>query len=198
VIDIKVITDVSVEPVTIEEAYTHCRIDTNSYVEDNLILALITTAREYCESHTRRALATKTLELILNDFPKKNYIELPCGPVQSITSIKYKDSSGTETTWSSAYYNTNIDSTPAIITPIHGGIWANFIPYPAGGAVRIRYVTGHKSDGVAIPKSIKQAMLLLIGHLYENREATNGTGKPLEEVPFSIHALLNPYKIARW
>lgn len=191
--NIKIITDVATELATLTEAKSHLRVDSNH--DDSLITSLITVAREYCENVTRRALATKTIELILDDFPNSDYLELPMSPVQSVTSIKYKDSVGTETTWGSGNYITNLDDTPAVIRPVFGGSWASFTPYPSG-AVRIRYVAGHKSDGVTLPISIKQSILILICHLYENREAT--TQKALSEVPFSVNALLHSYKIARW
>lgn len=161
----------------------------NSNVEDTMLSALITVAREYCETITRRALATQTLELILDDFPS-DYIELPKSPVQSITSIKYKDSTGTETTWTD--YVSDVDKLPALIMPEYGDSFPSFTPYPSG-AVRIRYVAGHTTD---IPKSIKQAMLLLIGHLYENREDT--VAKKLENIPLGIQSLLSTYRIWGW
>lgn len=39
---------------------------------------------------------------------------------------------------------------------------------------------------------IKIAALLLIGHLYENRE--NSSEKKMNEIPFGFHAFVSPYK----
>jgi len=169
-------------------------VSENANVEDTLISALITTAREYCETLTRRALATQTLELILDDF-YCNYIELPKSPVQSVTSIKYKDEDGVETTWSTDEYIADVDKTPALIVPNTDYDFPIFSPYPTG-AVRIRYIAGYSDFGVIIPKSIKQAMLLLIGHLYENREET--ISRTLEKIPLGIQSLLANYKITGW
>jgi hypothetical protein len=47
-----------------------------------------------------------------------------------------------------------------------------------------------------IPKSIKQAMLLLIGHLYEHREDT--VEKSLDNIPLGIQALLSTYRVWGW
>ena len=188
--DLKLITAVATEPVTLTEVKSHLRLDGTA--EDTYLSSLTTVAREYCETITRRALATQTLELILDDFPC-DYIELPKSPVQSITSIKYKDSNGDETTW--ATYVSDLDKVPALIMPEYGDSFPSFIPYPSG-AVRVRYVAGHKSDGVVLPTSIKQAMLLLIGHLYENREET--IAKKLENIPLGIKSLLANYRIWGW
>ena len=145
--DLKTITPVSTEAVTLTEAKSHLRIDGTA--EDTYITSLITVAREYCETQTRRALASQTLELILDDFPN-DYIELPKSPVQSITSIKYKNSDSVETTLTS--YISDLDKVPALIMPEYGDSFPSFTPYPSG-AIRIRYVAGHTTD---IPKSIKQ------------------------------------------
>ncbi|ENT2841557.1 TPA: phage gp6-like head-tail connector protein, partial [Klebsiella pneumoniae] len=41
---------------------------------------------------------------------------------------------------------------------------------------------------------VKAAMLLLIGHWYENRE-TVSVGQAATDIPFTVEALLQPYKI---
>lgn len=47
-------------------------------------------------------------------------------------------------------------------------------------------------DTDSIPKSIKHAILLLIGELYKNRELT--TENSVNELPFTINYLLTNYK----
>jgi hypothetical protein len=44
-----------------------------------------------------------------------------------------------------------------------------------------------------VPAAIKAAMLLLIGHLYENRELVDM--KQMYQVPFGVKALLAPFEI---
>lgn len=39
---------------------------------------------------------------------------------------------------------------------------------------------------------IKIAVLLLVGHFYENRE--NSTEKRVENIPYGFHAMVGPYK----
>lgn len=190
--NIKVITPIASEPLTLSEAKTHMRIDFED--DDTYISALISVAREHCENFTGRALATQTLELILNEFPCKDYIELPMSPIQSITSIKYKDAAGIEIIWDASNYINNLDAMPARIYLAYNKFFPSFTPHPTA-AVRIRYVAGH-TIGNLIPKSIKQAMLLLLSHLYENREATSL--KELKEVPFAVNMLLNPHKLRWW
>ena len=186
----KVITDLDYEPVSIGEVKIHLRL-TDDTTEDDMLLSLISAAREWCESYIGRALGVKTLELLLDDFPASDVLCLPCPPLVSVTSIKYRDSSGTETTMSAADYIVDIDRDPGRVVLAYGKSWPSFTAYPSN-PIRVRYVTGY----AIVPLTIKQAMLLLIGHWYENREALviGSISKPLE---FAVRALLMPHKV-RW
>ena len=68
-----------------------------------------------------------------------------------------------------------------------------------GIARKDRYVTGYKRAGddpnIIIPEAIKQAILLLIGHYFENREILLERGHIPKTIPFSAEALLYSYKI---
>ena len=48
----------------------------------------------------------------------------------------------------------------------------------------------------SIPAPIRSAALLMIGHLYQNREAVTGYGAALQETPMGVEALLAPYRKA--
>lgn len=71
-------------------------------IEDDLLNAIITSARENVEDITRRALITQTWDYYLDDWPDADFIKLPLGKLQSITSIKYKDTDGVETNMAKA------------------------------------------------------------------------------------------------
>jgi len=189
----KIITVVTAEPVTTTEAKAHLRIASTDTAEDASIGALITTAREYCEGYTRRALAEQTIEMYLDGFPWKYEIELARPPLQSVTSVKYKDSDGTETTMTADVdYIVDADSNVGRIVLPYGKLWPSFTPYTVN-PIKIRYVAGYNASNL-IPKTIKQAMLLLIGHWYLNREAT---GKVEGEIGFAVKTLLSLHKV-RW
>lgn len=182
----KIITPVMTEPVTLAEVKQHLRLPDEDW-EDDLLQAFITSARVYCEDYTRRAFAEQTLELLLDQFPDSGPIDLPCPPLQSVTSIKYKDSEGVENTLSANSYIVETDREPGQVMPLFGSTWPVFTPFPVA-AIRIRFVAGFE----VLPATLKQAMLLLIGHWYETREATGTTNN---ETEFSVHALLSPYRM---
>ena len=91
----KVSTAPSSEPITLAEAKLYLRVDTTA--DDALITALITAARETVERYTSRALVTQTITQVLDCFPGFGF-RLAVHPVQSITSITYKDSNGSDQT----------------------------------------------------------------------------------------------------
>ena len=137
--------------------------------EDTELALMITAAREWAEGYLRRALATQTLELHLDYFPGVDYIELPRPPVQSVTSVKYKNSAGTETTMTvTTEYIADTDSEPGRIVLPYGVTWPSFTAYPVN-PVKIRYVAGYYASNL-IPKHIKQGLLLHVGLLYRYRD----------------------------
>lgn len=183
---VRIITPAAIEPITLAEVRQHLRLPENE-AEDNLLLSLITTARSYCEHYTRRALSEQTQEVYLDRFPSADPIELPYPPLQSVTEIGYKDSTGEELILPATDYLVDVDREPGQVMPVFGTNWPAFTPYPTS-PIRIRFVAGYED----LPVSIRMAMLLLIGHWYENREAT-GTANSM--IDFSVHSLLAPYRV---
>lgn len=177
---IKVITPLATEPVTLVEAKAHLRVVVTD--DDTLITAQISAAREFAEHYTGRALAPQTLELALDTFPADG-IELIRSPVTSITSIKYMDADGVEQTLATADYSLNDYGVTASVEPAADTEWPE--TQDVANAVKVRYVAGYTE----IPKTVKAAMLLLIGHLYENRQ--EGTAFKVEQLPLGVKALLN-------
>ena len=192
---LKLITAPATEPVTSSEAKSHLRVDTTA--DDTLIGTLITAARQHVENHLRRALITQTWELVMDAFPAGDVIRLPRPPLVSVTSIKYTDVAGSESTFSSAAYVVDTDSTKGRVVLKSGESWPSDTLAAANG-VRVRYVAGYGS-AAAVPNPIRQAILLLIGTLYENRESVLvAQGVTVAQLPFGVEALLMPYRIFGW
>jgi len=162
---LKLITAPSTYPVTLAEAKLHCRVDIAD--DDTLITALITAATEMAEQKTGRAIMTQTLELTLDAFPEA--FELTRVPVQSITSVKYYDTTGTQQTLSDTLYALDAadDFGFAHISPVYAGVWPD--TRDQINAVAVRYVAGY-ADAASVPQSIKNWILLMVSTMYANRE----------------------------
>lgn len=184
---LNVVTPPTVEPVSMLRAMKHLRVDDGdadtSYIDD-----LIRVARVYCEGRQSRAYMTQTLELSLDAFPIERYIELPKPPLQSVESITYTDETGTTSTFDKANYAVDSKSLIGKVVLMPGKSWPIFKPYPVN-AVTIRYVAG-ATDTTLVDNRVAQAMLLLIGHWHENREAVI-TGTVSKELEFAVSSLLN-------
>lgn len=180
--NIKIITAPTTYPVTLDEAKAHCRIDLDD--EDDLIQSLIMVATEWAEKFQNRAYITQTLEASFDDFPSDVFC-LPRPPLQTITSIKYIDSSSVEHTVDTGIYYADTNSDPGRVSLKYSQIWPTDTLQPIN-AVRVRYTAGYGAAS-AVPKSVKQAILLLVGHWYNNREAT---GSDLGVVEFAVKSLL--------
>lgn len=141
------------EPLTLAEAKTWLRIDESA--DDSRVAAMIAAAREVIEEHTGRQLITATWRLTLDEFPEWA-IDLPRGPVQSITAVQYVDTAGDTQTLSSASYR--FVAAQNLIEPAYGLSWP--ITRSQAGAVTIDYVSGTSTA----PERAKQAMRFLLAH----------------------------------
>jgi uncharacterized phiE125 gp8 family phage protein len=182
----KVVTPIATEPVTLAEFKIHLKLGAET-VEDSLLEGLIRSAREWCEAYTRRALATQTLELLMDHFPPHGIV-LPKPPLQSVTSIKYKDYAGIETTLASSAYITDSDSDVARIVPAYGTYWPAFVAYPIN-PIRIRFVSGYTD----LPRSIKEAIILKASLGYLNRDLA--VAAETESTMDAIYSLLGAYRV---
>lgn len=192
---LKLITAPAAEPVSTSEAKAHLRVDTTA--DDTYIGTLITVARQNVESHLRRALISQTWEVVLDAFPA-GVIRLPKPPLASVTSIKYTDDEGVEATYSSANYVVDTDTEPGRVVLKSGETWPA-VTLAAANGVRVRYVAGYGAAGSNVPQAIRQAILLVIGSLYENREdVLVAQGVSIGVLPFGVVALLAPYRIYGW
>lgn len=189
--NLSLVTGPSGYPVSEEEARDHLRIDGND--SDLYLKGLIACATDIVEKITRRALLTQTWKVFFDCFPDRE-IQIPLAKLQSVTHLKYYDSGDILQTVSGSSYIVDSVSEPGRITPLPYDIWpiTNFRP----NAVEVQFVAGYgKADQVPMP--IRQAILMLISHWYENREpvAINVAVMP---VPKTVDFLLSSYRVLRF
>src|SRR5215213_8970067 len=71
---------------TLADAKLHTRIDPSVTVEDTAITNWIKAATTQVENDTGIKLLTQTWDLVANRFPAEDWLTLPWGPLQSVTS----------------------------------------------------------------------------------------------------------------
>ncbi len=203
---LKLLAPPTQEPLSLEEAKRHLRVDSSD--ENTLILGYIAAARDYAERFTGRQFLTATWALGLGTWPcatgwrsTQGGLWLPRPPLQTLTGtyvdlagdpqplgITYVDSDGATQTLATTVYGVDTLTEPGRVYLKSGQSWPNLYDQPY--AVQVTY----KAGWLTVPQlyhrhaSLRSALLLLVGHLYENREAS--AEKTLSEIPLGVESLL--------
>lgn len=188
----------AIEPVTLSEARDHLRLDVfgspPSHPEDNLIELYISAARQLAEDYTGHSIAYSQSVAYFDSAPVPgDFLALEDWPIASVDAVQYVDSYGATQTWGSSNYTLDTASAPARLYAVSD--WPDVktstpniltVTYTAG------YTDGNSPNNYPIPKAIKNAILLMVGHLYENRQQV---GQKMESLPYGVEFLLNPHRI---
>ncbi|MEZ4684193.1 MAG: head-tail connector protein [Caldilineaceae bacterium] len=183
-----VITEPAEEPISVSDAKAHLRIDVAD--EDTLLAAYITAARTYYENVVWRALVTQTLGFRMSQWPNCEYIALKRPPLQSVTSVTYTDSDGGSNTFAASNYNVYANGDVGLIWLKDGQSWPSTTLQP-GPSILITYVAGF-GDADTVSELDKQAIRLLTGHFYENRENVVAIqGITVAELPMAVRSIIH-------
>ncbi len=175
------------EPVSLEEAKAHLRVDADD--ENGLIARLIAAARGFAESHTGRAFITRELRLWRDCWPNnpQRGLELPWPPLSTVSAVVAYDRSDTATTLSSDAYIVDGAAAPARIVLRA----TTLLPAPLreANAIAVTYEAGYGFEAKDVPAGLRSAMLALIAHWYERRGDEPGS------IPSLVLAQLAPFRV---
>lgn len=160
----ELVTKPSVEPLSLLEAKKQLEVSESDSSHDDHVMRLITSAREQFEHDTDSVLCYQTWRVKTDKLIDK--MVLPKRPIQSITSITYFDSANTSQTLSTAIYQ--LDTPKRQLRLAYLQDWPQAVD--RWDAWTITYRLGYSVDGRSVPSIAKQAMLLLVGHYFENRD----------------------------
>jgi uncharacterized phiE125 gp8 family phage protein len=186
------VTPAGTDPVSLTEARTHLRVDSDDDTESTYITALISAATQWAQMFLNRQLVTATYDLYLQGWPDGDHIDMPLPPLQSVASVKYTDSAGVEHTMPATDYHVDAASFVGRIVLAYGESWPSETLRTSNPIV-VRFTCGYGAAS-AVPTSIKHAILLVTGTLYAKRE-TIEISHIVQEVPFAAEALLRPYRV---
>lgn len=189
------VTAPAIHPVTQAEAKLHCRVDGTA--ENALIDGLIAAAVSHLDGWSGimgRCLEEQEWRQDFDCFAQ--ILRLPLDPVIEISSVTYRNTAGQLATVDSDDYRLLTDALGPHVR------FNDDFDYPGdlnqAAAVSVEFVAGWEATGSpatsTLPGAIKAAILLMVGDLYKNREASvEGTVKANP----AVKALLKPHSRIR-
>ena len=187
------------EPISLAEAKVVCAVDGDITGEDAHISGLIRAARTYVQA--KLALAGNPLRLAVENWrtscdywPRSAWLDFKVLPVVSVTSVAYQDAAaGTGEMTSMALDDFYLDAGNARLHAFSA--WPTVGLGPRG--VEVTFTAGYAPDA---SDPLRQAMMMLIAHWFENREAVVAGAEYRAEavkVPLGFDDLLAPYRVRR-
>jgi uncharacterized phiE125 gp8 family phage protein len=174
----------TVEPVTLIEAKAHARCE--HAAEDGLFNRFIAAGRRYVEQACGLALIEQTWRGTWATWPKSGLMLRP-HPVSALTAVTI---AGVDAT---ALFRL-VKGRPALVTLASGASAP-----PANAEITATFKAGFAADAAAVPEDLKQAILMLVAHWYENREPTAIAANlaVVGDIKFTVDALLSPHRALR-
>ncbi len=146
-------------------------------------------ATRHVEDATHQIYYERTVTASRDNFARTLY--LPMYPVQSVTSVEYRDTDGNTQTVDASNYRTDLSKFPARI------VFNSDYAFPSTdekiNAVTVTVTAGYGTSA-DIPFAIKGAILLHAATLFEHRESVI-VGTTAQEVPHTLERLLWPYRL---
>ena len=170
--------------VTLEQAKDHLNISDS--LDDSLIDFMIDSAITIIEQNIGKELITTAKTQYFNCFADE--MMLYTGNAKTISSITYLDENDAEQTLSTSIYE--LDAVNSAVRLLPNQSWPTLSERI--NPVTVNYTAGYGEQANAIPSPLISTVLLLVGHLYENRESTAPIS--IHDVPMSVKFLIAPYK----
>lgn len=186
--------------VDLDRAKAHLGIDWAMSAEQSALLAAyLSAAIGAVEIEAQTLLSEREVTQRLDslvDRQGRSMVRLDWAPVVSVEGIDYLDADGVTATLIEGDGEFRIVAgVPTLLLPPVDAAWPT--PHCSPGAVMIRYTAGYGGEGEQAagpsPGDLDAAVLLMVGHLWHNREAVV-TGTIAEELPLGIKALCSPYR----
>lgn len=157
---------------------THLRGIPDDSSENDYLRQLIRAAREYCENYTGLSLRPQTLEALPDRLEKT--MTLPRPPIRRIISVTVTRKDGSVETVPASAYRLDAGRSLLCFSGLPENVESPAITYEAGT--------------LELPATVQQAILLLVGHWYDNREAVVVGSVTSVEVGMAVKNLLNQNK----
>ena len=145
------------EPVTVAEARSFCGTTAEN---DAYLGALIPAARMDVEGKLKRALITQGWQLVFNEWPDDLDVKLPMAPVSAVRARIY------------LFDGTRRPYVPAWVFGDEGIVRLPRLKRAPllrkAHAIEIDYLTGYGARPHQVPEKLRQAVLLMVAHMFHN------------------------------
>jgi uncharacterized phiE125 gp8 family phage protein len=178
-------------PVSLEEAKLHLRLDGDD--EDTLVEALIDAATQYLDGWSGilgRCLISQQWSVSTGCWPGRR-LRLPFPGLRDV-AVTYRDAAGASQSLGSGLFQT-FDDARGTVVEFLSGFSAPTLQSERADAVTISFTAGYGDSRADVPAPIRAAILLLVGHWYQNRETVN-VGNIVAELPFTVRSLIEPFR----
>jgi len=175
--------------VSVTNVKAHLHIDTTD--SDDVLTAYILAATSFVEESTRRRFLDTTETRTQSKFINEQRMRY--SPLSSITSITYYDTDDAQQTLSTDVYGV-VTGDAGHIYLKNNQSWPSLYNRP--DAVTITFVAGYGAAS-AVPPWAAQAIKMLVGHWYENREAVTVPTRMsnILELPLAVPSLIQLHKV---
>ena len=201
--------------VSVTEIKRQLRIATSDSTFDTMLGVVRDASISISKEYLNRSLVNRTLKLSLDTIPyqedvipdkegisvgpyitkRKRSVYLPFSPLGSVSSVITYDDSDTATTMSSSKYYVDTASEIGRVVLRTGETWPDMLR--VANALEVTYVAGYGAAASDVPDSIRQGILILAAHLFENPDLVI-RGDSVSQVPALVSACWNPYKVRRF
>ena len=194
---ITTVNDSTGSAIDLEEVKNHLRLEVGETNQDDYLVNLIKIAQQNVEDLTNRALTRRTLKVYLDEWPDECF-SLPYPPFSTATAptILYKDADSSSLTLGSTAYVCDSVSEPGRICLDYDEDWPTNTLHNVN-PISVQYLCGYNGS-TGVPSNLKQAMLVDIADMYENRESIV-YGQGLNLLTNDVkNALLRNYRIYKF
>lgn len=161
------VTAATLKPVTLLQAKKHCEVPLDDTTHEDQLEMLIDVATDQFENDCDICLLTQSHKVYLQDWPERIY--LPKRPIQSVTSVRYYDSSNSQQTLSTSIYSLNPPER-SLVLKINQD-WPS-VATDRWDAIEVEYVCGFASAD-SVPAAARHAVLMLVGYYFGQNRGDN-------------------------
>ena len=162
--------------------------DRSTSTDDSQLRDLIALATELAELHTGRAFVSRTVEIVVDEFPAgARPLATPVAPLMAVEAIRYVTHGGTERELDASSYLVDTTSAPGRVALLRGA-WPRDLQPINGGRIVASVGYGNPSQ---VPMGIRMAVLLAVQAFHKSR----GKGEIPEGLPEAALRMLDPFRL---